>query len=275
MDAFIRTHRSFLLSLLCAVTGILLLGYATVYRPKEVALADAARLTAILTEENRPLAAELARRQKSAAQPEAGIRSLPRFLDHINSIAQDTKVIIRELMPSRDGNLKFVLKITADYLTFLRFAANLEALNVSINDLQVRPFDGSQNPPTHAIEFSITPRADAAPLTDQRLQALRDQVAEQNKRNPFQRFAFNRSTRQVTQEIDLTWIHRLSGIGRVGDQDVATINTRDYRVGMELEAGLKVTKIDSDAVHLQRQTDDGLTLYVIRFRRSKLDAKAP
>lgn len=272
MDAFLRKHRAFLLSTLYLITGLMLLGYATLYSRRDVAIADALQLNRLVEEENRALA-ELAKKQKKAeAAPQEGIRSLPTFLERINSIAQKTTVIIKELTPSRDTDLKFLLKITTDYLTFLRFAAELESLNLVINDLQVRPYDPTKTPPVHAIEFSITPRNDAAPMSDDRVVALREQVASLDKRNPFQRFAFNATTKEVSAEIDLTWIHKLSGVGRVGDRKVATINvrneTKDYSVGDELEPGLTITAIENDRVQLQKKTGDGTVRYVMRFRRS-------
>lgn len=272
MDAFIRKHSAFILSTLYLLTGLMLLGYSALYSGREVAIADALRLQAVLEEQNRSLTEQEKKLQEARAKPVEGVRSLPVFLEHINSVAQKTDVIIKELMPSRDGNLKFLLKITTDYMTFLRFAAELESLNLVINDLQVRPFDGSKTPPVHAIEFSITPRDDAAPLSNERIAALRDQVKTEDKRNPFQRFAFNAKTKEVSAEIDLTWLHKLSGIGRVGDRKVATINirneTKDYGVGDELEPGLYITAIQPDRVQLQRKTSDGTALYVLRFRRS-------
>ena len=135
---------------------------------------------------------------------------------YINRIAQDTDVIIRELLPVQAkgvgaGNeLKFKLSVTTDYLTFLRFAARLESLNVGINDLQVRPFDPTKTPALHAIAFSITPRDDGKPLESARIVRIREQVAAKNKRNPFQRFAYSTSEPTPTPWIDLTWIYRLS-----------------------------------------------------------------
>jgi hypothetical protein len=226
MDAFIRKYQSFVLSSLYLVFGLLMLGYSTLYSGKEIAIQDARILTQQLTAEKAVLDKKLKDREAAEKQTTSpqGIQSMPAFLEHINRVAQNTDVIINELTPSKDGELKFVIKMASSYFTFLRFAAGLESLNVSINDLAVRPYDNSKTPPIHAIEFSLTPRGDAEPLTGERLAALQAAVKEQNKRNPFQRFAYNVNTKRVTAEVDLTWIHKLSGIGRLGDKKVATIN---------------------------------------------------
>lgn len=278
MDAFLRKHHAFLLSTLYLITGLILLGYSTLYSGREVAMADALLLNLRIADDNKALAEQAAKQKAVQAVPQEGIRSLPVFLGHINSVAQKTTVIIKELTPSRDADLKFLLKITSDYTTFLRFAAELESLNLVINDLQVRPYDASKTPPVHAIEFSITPRNDAAPMSDARVVALHNQIAAQDKRNPFQRFAFNAVTKEVSAEIDLTWIHKLSGVGRVGERKVATINvkneTRDYSVGDELEPGLLISGIENDRVQLQKKTSEGTARYVLRFRRSAV-AKQP
>lgn len=271
MEAFARKYRSFLISSLYLVTGLVLAGYAVIYSPREVAVLDARRLAQSILQENGPLNDQFARRREADKSAEAGIRSLPAFLEHINSISQKTKVIIKELTPAREGELKFNLKIETNYLTFLSFAGELEALNVSIDDLQVRPFRTSEKPPVHAIEFSLTPRGDAAPLEDDRVTALLLQVAGSEKRNPFQRFAFYAKRNEVVAETDLTWQYRLSGIGRSGDRKIATINGKDYGVGDELAAGLVVTVIEVDHVRLRRTAETGS--YILRFRRSKIDNK--
>lgn len=268
MDAFVRKYQSLVLSVVYMLVGVTLFGYSAVYSTRQVASADADALRAFIEQENKTLKAEEEAQKKKEAgdKPADGaISSLPDFLAHINLISHKTAVIITELTPNREGGLKFDLKIQTDYFTFLRFAAELEALNVSINDLQVRPYDPSKTPPVHAIAFSITPRGNAEPLADERITALKQQVAAQDKRNPFQRFAFNAKTRQVTPEIELTWIYKLTGIGRVGDKRTATINSRDYSADDVLD-GMLVTQVESDRVMLSKRTADGTERYVLRFR---------
>ena len=268
MDAFIRNNQDFMMSLLYLVFGIWLFGYSIIDVRHENSQRQA---TAVLNELNREkteLDAITKKRDQEKKANEAGsLQSLPSFLGHINSIASQTKVIIRELSPAQDKSLKFNLKITTDYFTFLRFMSELEALNVIVNDVQIHPYDSRKTPPEHAIEFSITPRGNGEPLpnANERIKALRDQVGEPGKRNPFQRFAFNKDKMQVTRDIELTWLYRLTGIGRIGDKRMATINAQDYSTGDSFD-GMTITAIETDRVRLEKKSAEGTTSYILKFR---------
>ena len=267
MDAFIRKYQSFIVSLCFLVVGVTALVYSAVINPLKVQQDSIRVLASKLSEENQSLARveqEMKARAAKAAQSDDGIQSLPDFLRRINAISNQTNVIIRELTPSRDGNIKFNIKITTDFYTFLRFIMRLESLNVAINDMQIRPYDPTKKPPQQAIEFSITPRHDAEPLESERIRTLRVAVEAPDRRNPFQRFAFD-PTKQVAMEVDLTWIYRLSGIGRSGDEMVATIDNKDFRKGDRLE-NMDVSAIRSDRVELTRKTDHGTDRYILKFR---------
>lgn len=276
-------YRNVIGAMLFLALGVLVAAQAVYLGPRQVMKADLAELKQILEQENRVLA-ELKKAEDAKASPsgedERGIKSLPAFLKHINRISQDTNVIIRELVPSNAGGgvaggaLKFKLSIITDYLTFLRFAAELESLNVGINDLQVRPYDPTKTPVEHAIAFSITPRDDAKPLESARIVTIRDKVAAKNKRNPFQRFAYNKSEPKPSPWIDLTWIHRLSGIGRVGGERIATIDSRDYAVGDPLN-DMTISEIRNDRVMLKKESKDGEQIYVLGFRRKARSRASP
>jgi len=269
MDAFIRRNVSFLLSLSFLAFAVWLFGYSALDLKHENGLKQASAVEQALRTENDGLRALTKERETARAEgTNAGLQSLPIFLRHINDIASQTKVIIHELSPSHDNSLKFVLKITADYFTFLRFLSELEALNVIVNDLQIHPFDQRKTPPEHAIEFSITPRGNAEPLpnANERISKLRQQVAEPNKRNPFQRFAFDKDKKAVSQDIELTWLYRLTGVGRVGERKVATINGQDCSIG-DVVDGMSIVAIENDRVLLKKDSaTEGSIKYVLKFR---------
>jgi hypothetical protein len=272
---YYHQYRNVLGALLFLALGVVVAVQAFHLGPRQVMTADLARLKQILDLENRTLA-DLKKAEDAEASTSSdddrGIKSLPAFLKHINRISQDTNVIIRELVPSTassatsGGALKFKLSITTDYLTFLRFAAKLESLNVGINDLQVRPYDPTKTPVEHAIAFSITPRDDAKPLESARIDTIQEKVSAKNKRNPFQRFAYNKSEPKPSPWIDLTWIHRLSGIGRIGGERIATIDSRDYAVGDPLD-NMSITEIRNDRVMLKKESADGEQIFVLGFRK--------
>ncbi|MEI6985770.1 MAG: hypothetical protein WCK65_06545, partial [Rhodospirillaceae bacterium] len=192
-----------------------------------------------------------------------GLRSLPNFLRNINSVAQETKVIVRELTPAREGGIKFNLKIHTDYRTFIEYISKLEALDVVIHDIQVRPYDPTKKPPQHVIEFSLTPRQDAKPLDSARIALMKAAVIAPDNRNPFQRFAYDANVK-VKQEVDLTWIYKLSGLGRVGDERVATIDSKDYRKGDAMD-GMAIVSVEADRVNFEKKSEGGTERYIIKF----------
>jgi hypothetical protein len=275
MDAFIRKYSRFLSSLMFLMMSLWALGYSVVLSRLDAGTSAATAFAHVFETENGVMNAEARKFQVTTQGAAQGIRSIPRFLMHLNRIANDTTVIIRELTPSRDAALKYEINIIADYWTFLRFAARLEALNVSINDLEVRPYNPTKTPPEHAISFSITPRNDAEELSGQRLETLAQQVASLDKRNPFQRFAYNSVDKKVDEYIELSWtgLYRLVGFAQLGEKKIATIskreNGRDYRrefsVGEELD-GMTITEVKADRVVLTMKTANGLAKYVLKSR---------
>jgi len=271
MDAFIRKYRGFVLSSLYLVIALLALGYATLISPREIAQESAGNLARILSGEIASLRKEQQAQEEVKKKPSVGIRSLPAFLEHINNTARETDIIIRELIPGKDGDLKFVLKVTSDYFKFLKLAAKLEKLNLTINDLQVRPYKMTATPPEHVIEFSLTPRGDAEPLSSDRFSKLDDLVSSESKRNPFQRFAFNAETKAVSRDIDLTWIYHMTSIGKSAGREVATIDNSDYFIGGKLKQGHIITAITGDEVRLEQKTDNGVETSFIRYRKPILD----
>ena len=266
MDAFIRKYQSFIVSLIFALAGIAALLYSAVISPATVAQADTMALTAIIKRDSQVLAliqAKMAEDAKSG--DDQVIHSLPAFLKRINAIAHETNVIVNELVPSKDQNIKFTIKITTDFYTFLKFIMRLESLDVAINDMQIHPYDSTKKTPIHAIEFTITPRHDGKELESSRIATLREAAEAPDRRNPFQRFTY--INKAVTTEIDLTWIYKMSGIGRIGDEQMATIDNKDYRKGDLLE-NMTITAVLNDRVQLERKTDHGTDRYVLRFRNS-------
>jgi hypothetical protein len=269
MDAFIRRYQNFIVSLLFMLAAVFALVYSALISPAQVASADMAALFDIIRKENAALMTiENKMKDNAKAGSEEVIQRLPDFLIRINAIANATQVIVRELVPSQGGNIKFTIKITTDFYTFIKFIQRLESLDVAINDMQIRPYDNTKKLPLHAIEFSITPRHDAREIKSERIAALATAVETAGLRNPFQRFVYDPNT-VVSTEIDLTWIYRLSGIGQVGDARVATIDNKDYRKDDQL-GDMTITAVDSDRVKLTRKTEHGTDLYVLKFRLSGL-----
>lgn len=267
MNAFIEEYKSFLTSALFLVIAMIAAGYSMQYRPLEANIKALRSARMSLEEENDQLRHRLRKIESvQKTKPDTGgVRTMPVFLKRINAIARDNEVIVRQLAPVKDSRYKYTIEIHTDYYTFLRFTAALESLNTVINDLEVRPYDVTQVPPLHVIRFSITPRNDAEPLSSDRLLALGREVQERNKRNPFQRFAFEKGESRPKPVIDLTWIYQMTGIGRDNGVYYATIDRADYYKGDKLDERT-VREILVDRVYLTRETRDGEQEYVLRFR---------
>ena len=282
---FYERHRRFVLSLAYLVFAVFVAGYAIPYSTRAAWTHHVTAAKRLYDVENRQLKQQVDAAKEALAkgdeEDEAGIRSLPDFLARINNVAHAADVIIHKLSPDEKEPLRFTIQILEDYNKFLNFSSMLESLNVSIHDIEVHPYKVVEKSaqggtktfiPIHAITFSITPREDAKPLSSARISELRARVAQKNKRNPFQRFAYDPEAKKVRPEIDLTWVYRLSGIGRVGGMRTATIDSKDYAKD-DLFKGMKIVGIESQRVRFEKQTDHGVEKYQLKFRRKKGSGK--
>lgn len=271
MDAFIRHHVSLVLSTLYLIVGLGTAGYVGLYLPATANRADLVIAQGYLKTENALLAKQkefYTKAEKTTDKDQ--LRSIPDFLKRINQLANDHKVIIRKLVPDNKDELKFVLEMFGNYYLFTEFAGSLEGLNVTVHDLEVRPYDATKSPPVHFIKFSITPRNDAEPLSMTRIDALAALTKQKNKRNPFQRFA----ARTGRSCVDQTWVHTLSGIGTINNKKVATINSVDYSVGEMVQAlGMKIVSIDSTRVEFVKEASTGKECHILKFRQKKTNSQ--
>lgn len=280
MNAFFEQYKGLVLSSAYLVFGLMLFGYAALYRDRVADIADTKVAMKLVKNSNKELetiikATEQRIQTEKQEQTEAarleqiGVRRMPVFLRRINSIANSHDVIVRTLTPSNEEgpSNSFRIEFTATYEKFLKFTAELESLNTVVQNLSVRAFDNSQVPPVHAVSFTIFPRNDAEQLSNARLAALARSVNARDKRNPFQRFAYHAEETRTDPLIDLTWIHNLTGIGKIGERRYATIDRLDYTVGSNF-AGKTITEIFSERVYLEQATNSGTRRYVLRFRRS-------
>ena len=274
MDAFIRKHASLFLSTFFMIVCVGAAGYFGLYVPATANRADLNKVTVYFNKENALLNKKkgffltVDKKTSKAAKTneQTGLRSIPAFLERINKLANDHKVIIRKLAPDKENKIKFIIEMIADYFVFTEFAGNLEGLNVLVNDLEVRPYDDTKSPPLHVIKFSITPYNDAAPLSTTRVAGLAALTKQKNKRNPFQRFA----ARTGRSCVDQTWLHTLSGIGTINNEKIATIDNFDYNVGDIVPTmGMKIVAIETARVEFVKKASAGLECHILKFRKKK------
>ncbi|MBF0131980.1 MAG: hypothetical protein HQL75_05275 [Magnetococcales bacterium] len=260
-----RRYQNFLISTLFMLSGLFAVGYSEFYSPYTIYATDAAKKTSQLKKEIENIGEKDKQKVTENQQAEKGIHFLPDFLGRINDIAHRQQVIINRLSPEKEESLKFKLEMTSEYRTFIKFIAQLESLNVIIDDIQLHPYDARKVTPVHAISFTIIPRNDAEPLSAERQKKLQELVAKPGQRNPFQRLAPG----IVDHLVDLTWVVKLGGIGVALDgKRYATIDNSSYRVGDTLE-GRVITEITESKVFMEKIDDDGVTRFVLSSREKK------
>lgn len=286
MDAWIRENQTLVLSTLYMLLGLMAAGYSVLYSRTVAYRADMQVALQTIQASNKEMKTKLgdwvaknkekdkeAKKMEDAEKNDVGIQYLPIFLSRINEIAHNNEVIIRRLSPDQAEQMKFVLEFITDYPTFIRFTSELESLDITLDDIQLHPYDATKLPPLHAISFSLIPRNDARQLSGQRLEELKQWILEKDKRNPFQRFAYDVSRKRISPVIELTWIYKLGGLGTTPEgKPYANINRRNYMVGDELD-GRIIERIDDDRVFLKKTNRDGTVRYMLTFRRVNSDKK--
>lgn len=247
------------------LSGLFAVGYSEFYSPYDIYGTDAVKKSSLLKREIKNIEEKGKLRNIENQKAEKGIHFLPDFLGRINEIAHQQQVIINRLSPEKEDSLKFKLEMTSEYRTFIKFIAQLESLNVIIDDIQLHPYDARKVTPVHAISFTIIPRNDAEPLSAERQKKLQELVAKPGQRNPFQRLAPG----IVDHLVDLTWVVKLSGIGVASDgKRYATIDNSSYRAGDKLE-GRVITEITESKVFMEKIDDAGVTRFVLSSREKK------
>lgn len=278
MEQFFRQHRNLTLSFLWLILGIMAAGYSLLYRPLQLSMAALTPMTARLEEQNKSLLKTIEAQKNTDKAKAVGISSLPTFLARINELSFASKVVINKLTPAdSEGRLRISLEINADFYTFLRFAAQLESLDVILDNVEIHPFSYDQKNndlPIHFISFTIIPQNDAEPLKINAAQELNRKVKEaievNNLRNPFQRFAKDPNRKEMEQLVDLTWVYKLGGFGVGADgATYAIIDNLEYRKGASVE-GREITEIDKAGgrVMMEKRTEQGTKLRsVLKFRK--------
>ncbi len=271
MDVFIQQNLRLIASTLYLAFAIVAFGYAIPYQNRDVSTADLGVVNAELKRENdllsKRIKATRTARRKSTSEVALGVKQMPSFMRRINRIANQNDVIIRRLTPTVENRFTYRIDIITDYRTFLRFTSQLESLDTVVDDLEVHPYgmNPKSNKLEHTISFSITPRNDAEPISGERLKNIQTDVEVPDIRNPFIKKA--EGPQGGLDEIDLTWINKLTGIGQDNDGAVATIDKLTYRVGDTLaNTQQTITHIQSDRILLEIVDEDGTQRFLLKFR---------
>jgi hypothetical protein len=189
--------------------------------------------------------------------------TIPALLMRINNTAIAPKVVIRTLKPNIKNPFRFELKFISSYFDFINVLGEFEKLNITINKISIKPYEIKQNEPKHIITLDILAIDGGEVLSKKNIEFLNKELQKKHKRDPFQRFA--KTGMIIDRTIDLTWIHKLSGIGKIKGEYVATINRKQYRVNEKFK-NLKIVDIHSNGVLLENKTKNGINKYILNFR---------
>lgn len=273
LDEFLNQNRPLVVSSAWLVMCILLAGYVFIQENQRAIRYDLTAMTNTLNQEADEYKA-LVDKSEQDKKVVVGVKTIPEFLSNINAIAQQNDLIIRQLMPDDETKSKYNIELITDYYTFLKFTADLESLDTVINDMQIRPYGAQKKlkgkdknyAPQHFITFSITPHNNARKLDHASIKDLNARVKQalgQRERNPLQRLVWVEGA--LSNTIDLTWLHKLTGIGSNNKGRYATIDRLDYYEGATFGENMKVVSIQGKQVNLASK--DGLHKFVLKFRK--------
>lgn len=228
--------------------------------------ADSAQVVAAYLQRDASAMAKRVTRLKGLVETQSNaprLTSTPVFIERIGALAAAERVPIHGIRPDADNPELFIVSLEADYLAFERFIAALEELDVDILSFSAKVDNQSGDDPKATFELQLLPNNDARQLQIPRLKALMAKLDAEERRNPFQRLDGGNS--QDGNRIDLTEFFSLTGISRIGDYSLVTINGYDYVVGDSL-GNREIMEIQDDRVLLQRQGLNRLERFVLRFR---------
>jgi len=191
------------------------------------------------------------------------LNTIPKLLNRINNTCKAPNVIIRTLEPKDKNPFAFELKFISNYFDFLKVLSEFEKLNIVIHKIDIKPYEIKKNNSKHIITLDIEAINGGERLSQKDVAFLNDELNKKKKRDPFQRFA--NVGKNIKRLVDLTWLYKLSGIGKVDGKYVATIDHRIYYEKSKFK-GMKITKISASGVRLKKNTSNGTINYILNFR---------
>lgn len=196
--------------------------------------------------------------------------TVPKLLTRINNTCKAPKVVIRTLKPDMANPFVFELQFIANYFDFLRVLSEFEKLNIIIHKIDIKPYEIKKNNSKHIITLNIEAVDGGERLSQKDVVFLQTELNKKRKRDPFQRFA--KVGTRIKRLVDLTWMYKLSGIGKVDGKYVATINHRIY-YNKSTFNGMRITNITPKGVLLQKYTSNGVVNYILKFRQKGTNEK--
>ena len=171
------------------------------------------------------------------------------LLKQVEALAARTGMRITRLMPHAHDPRLLDVALVAGFADFLRFVSGAELLHAQLQDLQIsQPDSAGAGASPLVISFSLQLPASMRP---DRAASAPPAVASPALHDPFATGA---------NEADLSEQRHLTGITRLDDGSMATIDGRDYREGDRL-GDMTVTAIGKNVVRLSA----GVHRYSLHF----------
>jgi len=206
---------------------------------------------------------KLNKKEEIIEKEEATLDTIPKLLTRINNTCKAPEVIIRTLIPDVNNPFAFELRFISNYFDFLTVLSEFEKLNININKIDIKPYEIKKNNSKHIITLNIEAIDGGEKLSSGDIKFLEYELNKKRKRDPFQRFA--KIGKNIKRLVDLTWMYKLSGVGKINGKFTATIDHRIYYKGSVFN-DMKITNIDSSGVNLEKTTKNGKVYYIMNFR---------
>ena len=177
-------------------------------------------LAQMVKDEDAPLARRLHKLNAAHAAEGEAPADPNWFLKHIDAAAGRTGVQLSRVVPRLKKEGTVDVEIVSRYGDFVRFVADIESLGATLADLQISASEGPRAEVQHATFVLESPK-------QPRRRPPGETFDYKPERNPFAAFAA--APAQGPTEIDRNY--KLTGITRLPDGYMATIDGRDYQRG--------------------------------------------
>ncbi|MEO5378009.1 MAG: hypothetical protein H7832_09555 [Magnetococcus sp. DMHC-6] len=261
------SSRSLFAPILFFISALCLAGYTLFYNPLASNHLRLFRYIQMLQKENQQYRTQN-KDTLSHTPSEKENHYLPTFLFRIHTIAEKNGISLKKFIPDNKNPNQYNLEFISDYLALLRFTADMESLDLELEDIQIHSFEKIQSQPLLMVTFVIRPNGMAQPLSGKRLEKLQQRVLESNHRNPFQQAIVDDKNSISANITDISASYKLSGIGVEGGIPYATINHKNYREGESI-AGMKIINIQKNKVYLEKRSHAGIEQFLLQFHTNK------
>ncbi|MBF0613340.1 MAG: hypothetical protein HQL55_19670, partial [Magnetococcales bacterium] len=218
MENFLQQHGKLVYALLFLLSGWVAMEYSLhyrYYRQEAVALAKA--VSQLRVEKNdltQATGAPGTAGKPTARGLEPGSDGVTTFLARIHEVAGRNGIAILKMIPDPSQKSRFLMEFGARYRPFARMAAELEAMGIILDALQMRTRMSADKSAPLLVSFAVVARDLNLENQGEVLAGARKKVEEGLRYDPF--LSPLTDSREVVNDVftpDLSSRYKLSGIG--------------------------------------------------------------